>query len=191
MKVGIVPSGGNLRSVCAALERMGVSYELVTTPQSLATTDRLILPGVGAAAAAMRYLRELGLVEALRAYDRPLLGICIGMQLLFEASEEGANGGDAVPMLGLLPGVVQALRGGPGVRLPHMGWNRLDDGMCAYFVHSYRIPDGPWTMARVTYGETFPARIAWKNLYGTQFHPEKSGEVGSQFLQEFLMRESL
>lgn len=186
MKLGIVPSGGNLASVCCALDRLGAGYELVTTPEAIAATDRLMLPGVGAAASAMRRLRELGVVEALRAYERPLLGICIGMQLLFEASDEGASGGDPVPLLGLLPGTVRALRGGPGERLPHMGWNRLSDGSYAYFVHSYRVPDGPWTTSVATHGETFPATIAWRNLQGAQFHPEKSGAAGAQFLQAFL-----
>lgn len=186
MRLGIIPSGSNLTSVCAAFERLGACCEFVTTPEAMNATDRLILPGVGAASAAMRYLGELGLVEALRAYRRPLLGICIGMQLLFEASEEGAQSGDPVPMLGRLPGLVTALKGAPGVRLPHMGWNRLDYGSHVYFVHSFRVPDGPWTTARATHGDTFPAQIAWGNLHGVQFHPEKSGDAGARVLREFL-----
>lgn len=189
MKVGIIPSGGNLTSVCAALDRLGASHTMVTTPTAMAACDRIILPGVGAAAATMQCLREFGLIEAVRTFAGPVLGICIGMQILFSASEEGASSQGLVPMLGILPGVVRRLQVGSAQRLPHMGWNRLDNGDSVYFVHSYRVPDGPWTVASTVHGERFPAQIVWGNYWGAQYHPEKSGVAGANYLRRFLVQE--
>lgn len=189
MRVGIVPSGGNLTSVCAALDRLGVEHTFVTTPAGIAACDRIILPGVGAAVATMQRLREFGVIDVLREIKAPILGICIGMQILFSASEEGGSAQSPVPMLGVLPGTVRRLQTGPEQRLPHMGWNRLDSTDYMYFVHSYRVPDGPWTVATAVHGERFPAQILWRNYWGAQFHPEKSGSAGADYLRRFLTQE--
>lgn len=183
-QVGIVPSGGNLSSLTTALARLGAAWTMVETAEQIHASERLILPGVGAAKEARSRLDQLGVFAALRAYQRPMLGICIGMQLYFSASEEGQLL-EPVPLLGLLPGMVRRLKGGAGITLPHMGWN-LVGGQHYYFVHSYRVPDGPHVLATATHGEEFPAVIRQDNLLGAQFHPEKSGPAGALFLQEFL-----
>ena len=189
--------GANLGSVRAALERLGATPELTRDPARIAAADRMLLPGVGAAAPVMAILRDHGLVPALReavfARGVPLLGICIGMQVLFEHSEEGAVDG-----LGWLPGRVRRLPAGPGLRLPHMGWNALQPqrahpllegvaaGQQAYFVHSYAVDPGADTLATCSHGREFAALVARANLAGVQFHPERSGAVGARLLANFL-----
>jgi len=194
MRVVLVDSGGaNIGSVRYALQRLGVDVESSGDGDAIRRADRIILPGVGAAAAAMRRLHELDLVATLRALDRPLLGICLGMQLLYAASEEGD-----VDCLGLLPGRVQRMHASPGIRIPHMGWNRLRkrgapplldgiaDGAQAYFVHGYAADVDDATIASCEHGERFSAVVQHGHVAGAQFHPERSGPVGLRLLANFL-----
>ena len=185
---------GNVASVQFALERLGAAVRLTADPAEIAAAERLILPGVGAAAYAMARLSELGLVEPIRAFARPLLGVCLGQQLLFDASEEGGG----VPMLGLIPGTVRRLDPGPERPVPHMGWSRLTpvradplldglgDDAWAYFVHSFVCPDGEATLARADYGDPVPAVVRNANRWGCQFHPERSAAAGARILGNFL-----
>lgn len=185
---------GNVASVQFALERLGASVRLTRDPADIAEAERLILPGVGAAAYAMTRLNTLGLVEAIRAFPRPLLGVCLGQQLLFEASDEG----EGVGTLGLIPGHVSRFDIDPALPVPHMGWSRLEvvrddpllDGIVpgdwAYFVHSFVCPDGPATLARAEYGTVVPAVVRSANRWGCQFHPERSAKAGARILQNFL-----
>ena len=192
--VVIIDAGGaNLGSVRAAFTRLGVEPEVSRDPVRIAAASKLVLPGVGAAAPVMRNLRDNGIDELLRGSTTPLLGICIGMQVLFERSEEGNVAG-----LGLLPGEVRKLPTTPGVRLPHMGWNRLDkrapsplldgidDDAQAYFVHSYGVVGSSDTILETTHGDAFAAAVARGHIAGAQFHPERSGAVGARFLRNFL-----
>ena len=191
--VGLVDYGaGNLRSVEFALEALDVPHRRVSGPEGLDGVGRIVLPGVGAAASAMDELSARGLVDPLRRWEGPLLGICLGMQLLAQVSEEGD---EEVPCLGLLPGKVRRLRaGGP---LPHMGWNELTglrgpllDGVPedahVYFLHSLCVETGAGRVSAWTeYGERFPAAVETDGLAGVQFHPEKSGAVGLRILANF------
>ncbi len=194
MRLAVIDSGvANIGSVCYALERLGVQATLVRSADELAQAERALLPGVGAAGAAMARLRELQLIDAIRAFPRPLFGICLGMQLLFERSAEGDVEG-----LGLIPAQVRKLKEFPGVRVPHMGWNRLQrerdsallqniaEGAQAYFVHSYAAPVGDLTLASSTHGEGFSAIVRRGNVAGAQFHPERSAAVGAQLLKNFM-----
>lgn len=185
--------GANIGSVQYALERLGANARLSADAGVIATADRVILPGVGAAGAGMARLRELDLVAAVRGLTQPLLGICLGMQLLFESSEENET-----ECLGLLPGRVRKLAGGEGTRVPHMGWNALEPrradpllagipaGGQAYFVHSYAAPVSGDTLATATHGETFAAVVRRGRCWGAQFHPERSASVGARLLENFL-----
>jgi imidazole glycerol-phosphate synthase subunit HisH len=192
--VVLVDSGGaNLGSVRYALQRLGVEAPLAADAETLAAATHVILPGVGAAAPAMARLAELGLVEPLRALDKPLLGVCLGMQLLFEGSDEGD-----VECLGLVPGRVRAMQAAPGLRIPHMGWNRLHgvgdspllqglpDPAYAYFVHGFAAPVGPDTVAVSEHGAPFSAMVRRGHLHGAQFHPERSAAVGAKILENFM-----
>lgn len=193
-KVAVVDAGGaNLGSVCYALERLGVRPRVVDDAAGLAGADRVILPGVGAAPEAMRRLRAQGLVEPLRQLGTPLLGICLGMQLLYERSAEGE-----VECLGLLPGVVRHLTPALGIRVPHMGWNTLQrrrggslvegiaDGDHAYFVHSYAAAVDDDCLCSSEHGQRFAAVVQRGNVAGAQFHPERSGAVGARLLKNFI-----
>lgn len=192
--IAVVDSGvANLASVVGAFERLGAKPEVISDPGVLARADRVILPGVGSAAAAMARLREAELIEPLRALTQPLLGICLGMQLLFTRTEE-SGGTDGI---GVIPGDVKRLEPQEDVRIPHMGWNTLrtsmhpllagvDEGAFVYFVHSYAAPVGAHTVAACTHGAPFSAVSAAGNFMGCQFHPERSGAVGSQILRNFL-----
>jgi len=185
---------GNVASVQFALERLGASVRLTSCPDDVAEAERLILPGVGAAGYAMERLDALGLTEAIGAFPRPLLGVCLGQQLLFEASAEGAG----VRTLGLIPGQVERFDIDPALPVPHMGWSRLtkvrddpllegvEDGDWAYFVHSFVCPDGPATLARADYGGVVPAVVRSGNRWGCQFHPERSAKAGARILKNFL-----
>jgi glutamine amidotransferase len=185
---------GNTASVRFALERLGATVRLTDDPRAIVGAERLILPGVGAAGYAMARLSALDLVDPIRAFPRPLLGVCLGQQLLFETSEEG----EPVPLLGLIPGAVRRLEPGPGLTVPHMGWSRLiadrpdpllegvEDGSYAYFVHGFACPDGPSTLARADYGGPVPAVVRSGNRWGCQFHPERSAATGARILRNFL-----
>jgi glutamine amidotransferase len=193
--VAIVGYGaGNTASVQFALERLGCEAVITADPAVVAAADRVILPGVGAAGYAMERLAALCLIEPLRAFQRPLLGVCLGQQLLFERSEEGGG----VDLLGFIPGVVTRFDIDPELPVPHMGWTRLTtvkadpliegvaDGAYAYFVHSFVCPDGEATLARADYGAVVPAVVRKGNRWGCQFHPERSAEAGARILKNFL-----
>lgn len=192
--VAVVAYGaGNVASVRFALERLGAEVRLVSTAAEIDAAGRLILPGVGAAAYAMGRLSELGLVDAIRSFPRPLLGVCLGQQLLFEGSDEGES-----DLLSLIPGRVRRMEPGPSRPVPHMGWSRLevvnDDpllegvraGAWAYFVHGYVCPDGSATLARAEYGGPVPAVVRAGTRWGCQFHPERSSTTGARILKNFL-----
>ena len=193
--LAIVDSGGaNIASVRFALERLGVQSELTADLAVIRAADRVILPGVGAASEGMKRLRTKGLVDCVRALTQPVLGVCLGMQLLFEESEE--DGG--VQTLGLIPGRVVLLPDSPGVTVPHMGWNNLDikrdtpllRGFDAttrfYFVHSFAGLVNEFTLASCEHGTAFAAVVQRGNFSGVQFHPERSGAAGAQLLKNFL-----
>ena len=189
----IIDSGGaNLGSVRNALQRLGIDAPVTLDADAIRSAERLLLPGVGAAAPIMQRLRACGVADLLREVRQPLLGICIGMQVLFEHSEEGDT-----PCLGLLPGTVRKIAATPGVRVPHMGWNRLRrertspllegiDGHDAYFVHSYAADVDEDCLASVEHGKRFAALVQRANIVGAQFHPERSAAAGAQLLRNFL-----
>ncbi len=192
--VVLVDAGGtNIGSVRYALQRLGVDAQLTTDAATISAADKVILPGVGAAGPGMARLRELQLVEILRSLKQPVLGVCLGMQLLCAHSEEGDT-----QCLGLIPAPVRRFIQAQGLRVPHMGWNDvrvmqqhpLLEGLRekdqAYFVHSYAVPTGEWTLATCEYGGAFSAVIARANYFGMQFHPERSAAVGAQLLRNFL-----
>lgn len=192
--VVLVDAGGtNIGSVRHALRRLGVVAELSADAQRIRAASHVILPGVGAAGPGMARLREAGLVEVLRGLVQPVLGVCLGMQLLFEHSEEGDT-----PCLGIIAGTVRHIDGDAQRRIPHMGWNRLvvdredrllhglDPDAYAYFVHSYAAPAGLQTLASVHFGAPLPAIVRERNFVGMQFHPERSAAVGARLLGNFL-----
>lgn len=194
MAVVLVDSGGaNIGSVRYALQRLGVDAELSADAKRICEADKVILPGVGAAAAAMARLRESNLIDVLRALTQPVLGVCLGMQLLCARSEEGD-----VDCLGLIDAPVRRLDASQGLRVPQMGWNRvrprsthlllqgLDENDWAYFVHGYAAPVGSYTLASADYGGEFSAVIAQRNFFGVQFHPERSAAAGARLLHNFL-----
>ena len=196
--VAIIDNGGaNIASLRYALERLGASSHLTADPGELRQAPRVILPGVGAAADAMARLRALGLVDLLPQLTQPVLGICLGMQLLFASSEEGEDGVDT-ECLGLIDERVARFPDRAGFPVPHMGWNQLRlaapsplfdgiaDGDYVYFVHSYAAPIGPWTLAATDYGAEFSAAVRRGNFHGVQFHPERSAAAGSRVLANFL-----
>lgn len=190
----IIDSGGaNLASLLFALERLDVRATVSTSPAEVRAATRVILPGVGSAADAMKRLDAAGLSEVLPTLRQPVLGICLGMQLLFKHSEEGN-----VDCLGIMPDSVRRLKAEPGRPVPHMGWNNLvslrDDPLMegitnsdyVYFVHSYAAPVSDVTLARTDYGAQVSAVVRRGNFWGTQFHPERSASVGSRILANFL-----
>jgi glutamine amidotransferase len=196
--VAIIDNGGaNIASLRYALERLGASSHLTADPAELKAARRVILPGVGAAADAMARLRALDLVEVIPQLTQPVLGICLGMQLLFAASEEGDEGTDT-ECLGLIAERVARFPRRDEFPVPHMGWNQLhilaphpllagvSDGDHVYFVHSYAAPTGPWTLATADYGGDFSAAVRHHNFLGVQFHPERSAQPGARVLAGFL-----
>jgi glutamine amidotransferase len=190
----IVASGGaNIASLQFALERLDVASRVSGDAEQIRAASHVILPGVGAAANAMSRLRQQGLDTVIPSLQQPVLGICLGMQLLFEASQEG----DA-RCLNVIPGRATRFAEAPGRPVPHMGWNTLEvarpcalldgiaDGDYAYFVHSYALSLSDATVASTGYGEPFSACVQWRNFYGAQFHPERSAAVGARLLANFL-----
>jgi len=185
-------NAGNIRSVENALARLGCEYELTADPGRIRAADKVILPGVGNAAAAVSELRDRGLVPVIRSLRRPVLGICVGLQVLCRDSEEGPCEG-----LGLFDAHVRRFPTS-AAKVPHMGWNEIGNldgklfrdlkgGSYVYFVHSYYPTLGPDTIATCRHGDIlFSAALKYENFYGTQFHPEKSGAVGEQILRNFL-----
>jgi imidazole glycerol-phosphate synthase subunit HisH len=181
---------GNIGSVRLAFERFGIDPVLTSKDEEISGADRIVLPGVGAAGFAMRRIDELGLGGTLRSLRQPALGICLGMQLLFEGSDEAD-----VECLGVIPGRVRALEPAPGRPVPHMGWSKLKvedseiglrSGDYVYFAHGFAAEAGPATVASADYGREIPAVVRSANWLGAQFHPERSGEAGTRFLKAFL-----
>ena len=195
MNVTLIGYGsGNVASVRFALERLGARVRITDDPADVDEAERIILPGVGAAGYAMQRLKALDLIEPLRRFQRPLLGVCLGQQLLFDASAEDGE----ADLLGLIPGRVEAILPAPSRPSPHMGWSRLTtrrddplldgvkDGDWAYFVHGYVCPDGPATLAAADYGVAMPAMVNSANRWGCQFHPERSAALGARILKNCL-----
>ena len=193
--IGIVNYGaGNIFSLTAALDRQGISYGMVNTEADLEKYSHIIIPGVGHAGAAMQKLEQTGLVNAIKALTKPVLGICVGMQLLTDHSEEGN-----ADLIGIVPIKTKLFDKALGIKIPHMGWNNVNFTNNPlftnvkplaqfYFVHSYFIEYNPiFDIASVIYGNKFSAAIQKNNFFGVQFHPEKSGEAGEQLLKNFSM----
>ena len=183
---------GNLRSVENALKRLGAEFCVTSDADVIRSADRVLLPGVGNAAEAMENLRAAGLVEVIRSLRRPVLGICVGMQVMCRHSEEGD-----VDCLNIFDARVKRFTPSADVKVPHMGWNKignletklfkgLEGGSYVYFVHSYYPELCPDTIATSSHGAMFSAALKYENFYGTQFHPEKSGDVGERIIENFL-----
>ena len=183
---------GNLRSVENALRRLGADFVVTADADVIRRADKVLLPGVGNAAEAMENLRAADLVEVIRSLRQPVLGICVGMQVMCRHSEEGD-----VDCLGIFDARVKRFVPAPDVKVPHMGWNKignletklfkdLDGGSYVYFVHSYYPELCPDTIATATHGVMFSAALKYENFYGTQFHPEKSGDAGERIISNFL-----
>lgn len=187
------PDGANITALRFAFERLGALVDVTDESAVVSNAERVVLPGAGAAGRAMRRMHDAGLVDALRALTQPVLGICLGMQLLFQQSAEGPT-----RCLDLVPGTVNRLASGPGRPVPHMGWNQLlrlkpdallhgiADREYAYFVHSYAAGISEFTLASTDYGTPLSAVIRSRNFYGVQFSPERSGRTGARLLENFL-----
>jgi glutamine amidotransferase len=185
---------GNTCSVMNALKRLNVNFELSDDPATILKAEKVIFPGVGHAAAAMEALKAKNLVDVIRSLRQPVLGICVGMQLLMDSSEEGDAKG-----LGIIPGKVLRFDVDPSMKVPHMGWNSISDyedtrllkdipdNSYVYFVHSYYVPENAYSIANCSYGLQFSAAVKKDNFYGIQFHAEKSGSVGAEILQNFII----
>ena len=191
MTLAIVDVGcGNIGSVGIAFERFGIAPLVTGDQAAIASADKVILPGVGAAGYAMEQIRARGLSHTIRNLAQPVLGICLGMQLFFDQSEE-----EDIACLGIITGHVRKLEAAAGRPVPHMGWSRLHvrddaiglrDGDYVYFAHSYACDSGPHVVASTDYGREIPAVVRRRNFLGAQFHPERSGDAGHRFLKAFL-----
>ena len=194
MKIAIINyNAGNIQSVKFALERLGAEYILTHDPETIQTADKVIFPGQGEASSAMRSLRERGLDILIPTLKQPFLGICVGMQLLCQHSEENNTS-----CLGVIPLKVKKFTS-PNLKVPQVGWNTLSlnptihsvlpnslEGQYVYFVHSYYVETGEYTTATAEYGQPFSAGIKKDNFHAVQFHPEKSSQAGEQILKKFL-----
>lgn len=186
-------NAGNIKSVMNALQRAGAEFELTADPGHIRAASKVILPGVGNAAEAMKSLSDKGLVEEIKGLRKPVLGICVGMQLMCRSSEEGG-----VRCMGLFDCDVERFTPEPDIKVPHMGWNAIsnldsklfkgiEEGSYVYFIHSYRPGLCTDTIATCRHGNTlFSAALKYENFYGTQFHPEKSGAIGGMILKNFI-----
>lgn len=194
MSTLIINSGcANLASVKFALERLGENVLISDKPSDILSADRVILPGVGTVDFAMKELTDKNLVEPIKKLTCPVLGICLGMQLLFEGSSEGSTSS-----LGIIEGVAAEFPKNTGLSVPHMGWNSLtvdktdpllegvNDGDYVYFVHSFYLPMQKSSIATANYGRTFSAVVRQDNVWGCQFHPERSSTVGAKILENFV-----
>lgn len=193
MKIAVIDyKAGNVQSVLFALQRLGIEAELTADPNTIEQADKVIFPGVGEAGTTMKNLRERQLDTLIPTLQQPVLGICVGMQLLCEHSEEGNT-----DCLGIIPQRVLKFQAESGKKVPHMGWNSLDtvDGRLldtamqeafVYFVHSYYVEVGPYTIGQSTYTVPFSCALRKDNFWATQFHPEKSGSIGEKVLKNFL-----
>lgn len=192
MKIAVVKyNAGNIGSVINALKRLGAEAEVTSDPETIRSSDRVIFPGVGEASSAMRSLRQSGLDKVLPHLDQPVLGICLGLHLLCEYSEENNT-----ECLGVFTARVRKFTS-ESLKVPHIGWNTvgdlsgdifqgLGDGSYLYFVHGFFVEIADDTIATCDYGETFSAALAKRNFRAVQFHPEKSGKVGERILKNFL-----
>jgi len=193
-KVAIIDSGGaNIASLLFAFERLGVDAELTSDATRIQRAERVVLPGVGAAKDAMQRLAESRLIEVIRGLHQPVLGICLGMQLLLEGSEE-----EHVECLGIIPGIARKLPVTDGYPVPNMGWcetrisvahplfRGVPSGSFFYYVHSYALPLSEHTLARAEHSHSFSAVVGKDNFVAAQFHPERSSAAGAQILQNFL-----
>jgi glutamine amidotransferase len=189
-------NAGNIRSMTYALNRLGVEPVLTDDPEQLRQAEKVIFPGVGEASSAMQYLRKAGLDRVLRELKQPFLGVCLGMQLMCRHSEEGDT--ECLGMFDLpVRRFARQNEAGQAFKVPHMGWNRLTDmkgplfeglgeAPYVYFVHSYYVPDNPYTIATADYVQPFCAALHRDNYYAAQFHPEKSSTLGEKILKNFL-----
>jgi glutamine amidotransferase len=186
-------NAGNIRSVLYALERIGLTAEVTDDPEKLTSADKVIFPGVGEASSAMRYLQQQGLDRVIRELKQPVLGICLGMQLLCRRSEENNT-----TCMGIFDEQVRRFRpADPALKIPQIGWNTIyglksllfegvaENSYC-YFVHGYYAACGPHTIAMTHYGEPYSSALCRDNFYGVQFHPEKSAATGEKILLNFL-----
>ncbi|WP_118985313.1 imidazole glycerol phosphate synthase subunit HisH [Photorhabdus sp. CRCIA-P01] len=199
MKVVILDTGcANLSSVAYAIRKLGYQPEISQEAATILAADKLLLPGVGTASAAMDQLKQRELISLIKVLSQPVLGICLGMQLFAATSEESDNvTGDNISLLEVIASPVQKMAN-HGLPLPHMGWNQvlpkaghplfrgIEDHAYFYFVHSYAIPLNTYTIAQTEYGNTFSSAIAKDNFFGVQFHPERSGAAGARLLKNFL-----
>lgn len=192
MNIAVIKyNAGNIQSLAFALERMGVPYQVTDLPDYISSADKVIFPGVGEASTTMTYLRDHKMDRLIRDLKQPVLGICLGMQLMCTRSEEN----DA-QCLGIFDETVKRFTARPGIKVPHMGWNTLTltnswlerelDQSYAYFVHSYYVPVNPYTAAITDYIQPFSAAMHRDNFYAVQFHPEKSAAAGERVIQNFL-----
>lgn len=194
MRVTVIDNGGaNLASVTSAFARLNADITVSLSAHEIRHAERVVLPGVGAAGDGMHRLKAAGLDDVIANLEQPVLGICLGMQLLYERSSENDTA-----CLGVLPGVVTALAGGENISVPHMGWNRLsgisqhrllqgiDETSWFYFVHGFAAPLNDVTLAATEHGERFAAISGYNNFVAVQFHPERSGASGAQILRNFL-----
>lgn len=194
----IVDTGcANIASVKFAVERLGIRAQVSDDTNVIATSQRVILPGVGSAPAAMKSIRDKHLKDCLLGLTQPVLGVCLGMQLMVEESQECDLGKEEnTACLGLIPGLVEKMKV-EQLRLPHMGWNKvysqpenalfegIDEGAYFYFVHGYAVPEYEYTLAVTEYASRFSAAINKDNFFGVQFHPERSSDAGAQLLKNF------
>lgn len=194
MNIAIIKyNAGNIQSVLFALERLGLQAEVTDDPVKIQSADKVIFPGVGAASSAMQSLQQAGLDAVIKGLKQPVLGICVGMQLLCTHSEESDTA-----CLGIVPLQVKKFKSTPTLKVPQVGWNaiyelrstlmsRVSENSFIYNVHSFYAEDGPFTIAKAKYGIEYAAAIQKDNFYGVQFHTEKSADVGDQILKNFIL----